>query len=51
MKYVQAETIQRKISGGGFHGEKFPEEGLLSKGELFRGNCLGVVVFEEIIQR
>ena len=26
------------------------EEGVLSRGELFRGNCLGLVVFGGIIQ-
>ena len=49
MKYVQVEIIYRKMSGevpqvGIFRGE------VLSRVELFRGNCSGVVVLGGIIQ-
>ena len=52
MKYVQGEISQRKMSGGRerFHGGNISEWGLLSRGELLRGNCSGVVAFGEIIQ-
>ena len=51
VKYVQGKIIQRKMSGGKeFHGVKFSELGLLSRGELLRGNCLGVIAFGGIIQ-
>ena len=33
-----------------FHGGEFSDEGLLSRGKLFRGNFSGVVVFGGIIQ-
>ena len=51
MKYVQRGTIQRKMSRGNSTGENFQTGGrLLSRGELFKGNCLGVVVFGGIAQ-
>ena len=55
MKYVQGEIIhriaERSGGGGGIPWGKFLRGGLFSRGELFRGNCLGVVVSGEIIQR
>ena len=43
-------NYSQKNVWGGFHGAKFSEEGLLSRGELFRRNCSGVVVFGGIIK-
>ena len=52
MKYVLGEIIQRKMSGlGGIPLRDFQRGELLSRGELFRGNCSGVIVSGGIIQR
>ena len=50
VKYLQAEIIHRKLSLEEFYGGKFSNEVLLSREELFRGNCFEVVVVEGIIQ-
>ena len=51
MKCVQGEIIQKKISGGKSKGGDFKRNGeLFSRGELFRGNYSGLVIFVGIIQ-
>ena len=45
-KKICGEILWWLISGGGEGGGG----GLLSRGELFRGNCLRIVVFGEIMQ-
>ena len=50
MKYVQWITIQSKKSGGNSMWKNFLRQEVLSREELFRGNCSGVVVFGGIIQ-
>ena len=50
VKYVQGGIIQRKMSEGNSMGETFQRRKLLSREELFRGNCLGVVVLGELFR-